>query len=64
VHAAPKGRLIETRIPLRCFKGAGANLAAVGQPLRLTAGSGFVATLRSVRIVDKAGQGVCPATVR
>jgi beta-glucosidase len=64
VRAAQKGRLIETRIPLRCFKDAGAKLGAVGQPIRLTAGSGFVATLRSVRIVDGAGRANCPATVR
>lgn len=64
VRAAQKGRLVETRIALRCFKDAGAKLAAVGQPFRVTAGGGFVVTVRSVRIVDAAAPGACPATVR
>lgn len=64
VRAAQKARLIETRIALHCFKDGGANLAAVGQPLRLTAGKGFVVTLRSVRIVEGAAQSACPAVVR
>lgn len=63
-RAAKLGQLTETRIALRCFKDAGANLAAVGQPLRLTAGSGFKATLRSVRIVDGAGLTACPAAIK
>ena len=44
------GKKIETSIPLRCFNEAGADLRAVGTPLRLTANRGFVATLRDVRI--------------
>lgn len=61
VRSAQRARLIETRIPLRCFKAAGADLASVGQPLQLTAGGGFTVTLRSVRIVDGGGASPCPA---
>jgi beta-glucosidase len=64
VRAAKPGQLIETRIPLSCFRDAGANLTAVGQPLKLTAGSEFVATLRSVRVVDGVGAGACPPAVK
>ena len=64
VRAAKAGKLIETRIALRCFKTAGADLSAVGEPLKLTAARGFSATLRSVRIVDRAGRAPCPAAVR
>ena len=64
VRAAKVGKLIETRIALRCFKTAGADLSAVGEPLKLTAARGFTATLRSVRIVDRAGRAPCPAAVR
>lgn len=57
VRSATIGQPLVTRIPLRCFKDAGADLAAVGTPLRLTSGKGFTASLRSVRIE---GQGVVP----
>jgi beta-glucosidase len=51
-----------TRIPLRCFKDAGGNLAAVGTPLRMRAGKGLVVTIRNIRL-DSAGLPVpCPAT--
>ncbi len=51
---------LETRIPLRCFHEAGANLKAVGTPLRITANKGFVLTLRSARI-EAAGIAIpCP----
>ncbi len=63
VRALKLGSLAETRIALRCFKNGGANLMTVGEPLKLTAGRGFIATLRSVRIVDGAGANPCPLAV-
>lgn len=59
------GVLAQTRIPLRCFVRAGANLSAVGQPLRIYAKAGFTMTLQSARI-DRTGAaaGACPAPIR
>ena len=64
VRAAKTGKLVETRIALRCFKAGGADLTAVGEPLKLTAGRGFAATLRSVRIVAGPTPGACPKAIR
>lgn len=61
VGAASPGRIIETRLPLRCFIAAGANLAAVGGPLRIEAAAGLVVTIRTVRIEDGKGSDTCPA---
>jgi beta-glucosidase len=55
------GTKLETRIPLRCFKEAGADLRAVGTPLRVTASKGFVATLRDVRIEPVGTTISCPS---
>ncbi len=60
VRAAPAGQPTETRVPLRCFKDAGANLSAVGTPLRITANKGFTATLRNVRIEPVGSSIPCP----
>lgn len=60
VRAAPAGSITQTRISLRCFHDAGANLSAVGAPLRLAAPAGFTATLRNAKI-EAAGDIVpCP----
>ena len=64
VRAAKAGKLIETRIALRCFIAGGANLTAVGEPLKLTAGRGFIVSLRSIRIVAGSAAGVCPAAIK
>jgi beta-glucosidase len=61
VSTAAPGRIIEARIPLRCFTAAGANLAAVGEPLRIGAAAGLVVTIRTVRIEDGQGGDTCPA---
>ena len=50
VSDAPVGTPLQTRLPLRCFADAGANLAAVGSPLRIAAAKGFAVTIRNVRI--------------
>ena len=60
VRSATLGAPIETRIPLSCFRNAGGAFNAVGTPLRMTAGKGFVATIRSVRIVAKGAAVACP----
>ncbi len=61
VRAAPAGTAIQTRISLRCFHDTGANLAAVGAPLRLAAPAGFTATLRNAKI-EAAGETIpCPS---
>jgi beta-glucosidase len=64
VAAAPLATITETRIPLRCFAAAGADLSAVGGPLRLDAGAGFTASLRSARIAEGGDAGICPARAR
>jgi beta-glucosidase len=61
VRAAKPGTVIQTRIPLRCFRDAGANLAAVGSPLRITAPAGFVMTLRTARAEAVGMTMPCPA---
>jgi len=48
------------RIPLRCFVAAGADLADVGTPVRISAGQGFSMVLRDARI-EAVGETVsCP----
>ena len=60
VGSAPLGTVIETRIPLRCFAQAGADLTTVGGPLRIDATAGFTATIRSARIDEDSAQTACP----
>lgn len=60
LRATTKGAKIETRIPLRCFKEAGADLRAVGTPLRLTADKGFLATLRDIHVEPVGSSISCP----
>ena len=64
VQSSKTGQPIVTTIPLRCFKDAGADLAAVGTPLRMTAGKGFIASLRSVRIEGQGAVTACPPQSR
>ncbi|MBB3859610.1 beta-glucosidase [Novosphingobium hassiacum] len=60
VRAAPSGSPVQTRIPLTCFKDAGANFTAVGAPLRIAAPVGFTATLRNVNIEGVGVTIACP----
>jgi beta-glucosidase len=60
IRAERAGVPLETRIPLRCFHDAGANLKAVGTPLRILANKGFTATLRNVRIEAAGVPETCP----
>ena len=60
IRAAPPGVVIQTRIPLSCFAAAGAQFAAVGAPLRITAPAGFVMTIRSARVEGTGSMLTCP----
>ncbi len=60
IAAAPLGTVIETRIPLRCYASAGANLDAIGAPLRLSAAAGLAVTIRGVGIAQGKGDEPCP----
>lgn len=62
VRAAAPGTVIQTRIPLTCFRDAGADLSAVGSPLRITAPAGFAMTLRTARAEAVGMTLPCPAT--
>jgi beta-glucosidase len=64
VRAAEKGEVIETRIPLQCFKDAGAKFAAVGAPVRVSAGAGFTATIRTARIAAIGEVITCPGKAK
>ncbi len=64
VAAAPLGTAIETRIPLHCFADAGADLAAVGEPLRLNASAGFTTTIRTVQVAEGNTEQACPTKAR
>lgn len=64
VQRAKPGTVIETRIALKCFADAGGKLDKVGQPVRIDAGSGYVFTLRNVRVDGAKAAGTCPAAVR
>jgi beta-glucosidase len=64
VRVARPGSVIKTRVPLRCFQRGGANLAAVGQPLRLSASAGFGMTLRSARVERTPVKAACPPVAR
>lgn len=63
IRAAP-ATAFETRIPLRCFARAGANLTEVGDPLTIEASSGFAVTIRSARIAPARGRLACPPSAR
>ncbi len=54
------GKAIQTRIPLRCFKEKGANLAAVGSAIRIHTGSGSALSIRNVRIELGGAEAACP----
>lgn len=60
VHALAGAAQATTRISLRCFKNAGASLAAVGTPLRIMADKGTIITLRDVRIEAVGTSIACP----
>lgn len=60
LRGARLGELMQTRIPLRCFAAAGADLTKVGLPLRIDGSSGLGLTIRSVRAEASKRPGRCP----
>lgn len=60
LRLAPQGAVTHTRIPLRCFADAGADLKQVGTPLRITAPRGFVVTLSNARVEATGSVVPCP----
>jgi beta-glucosidase len=64
VKAATIGTPFETRIPLRCFHEAGADLKSVSAPLRISADKGFTITLRNVHIEATGAMMSCPPKAR
>ncbi len=64
VRANGVGKLVESRISLRCFQSAGANLKSVGTPLRVKAPKGFAMTLRNVRLTGSDATNTCPIASR
>ncbi len=61
LEKAPAGEVIQTRIPLRCFKAKGANLKAVGSAIRIQADKGLVASVRAIHIDAGEKNGACPS---
>ena len=64
MRGLPTGAAVQTRIPLRCFSEAGANLTAVGAPIRIHTAKGLVATIRNVNVEAANDIAPCPGKVR
>jgi beta-glucosidase len=64
ISAGPAGTILQTRVPLSCFKNAGAKLDALSAPFKIEAQRGFSATLRSVRVEAANGAATCPPQAR
>jgi beta-glucosidase len=64
INAGPAGSILQTRIPLSCFKNAGAKLDALSAPFKIEAQRGFSATIRSVRVEAANGAANCPPQAR
>lgn len=60
LRGAAIGSRVQTRIPLRCFQAAGADVSAVKAPFRLTAQKGFATTLRNIHLEPQGTTTVCP----
>uniref|UniRef100_UPI00286E2B45 glycoside hydrolase family 3 protein n=1 Tax=Sandarakinorhabdus sp. TaxID=1916663 RepID=UPI00286E2B45 len=61
IRAAPIGVPTTTRIALRCFAEAGADLKAVGTPVRIAANKGFTMTLRRAALESAGPATQCPS---
>lgn len=64
MSALPAGKIVQTRVPLRCFAAAGAKFGAVGTPIRMQAAKGLVASIRNVHIEAAKKDVPCPGKVR
>ena len=61
LKVTPTAGPLTLRIPLRCFKDAGADFEAVGTPLRIAGDKGLVLTLRGASIEGVGQTYACPA---
>jgi beta-glucosidase len=64
MRAYPAGAVVQTRVSLRCFSDAGANLSAVGSPIRIQSEKGLVVALRNVHIEAGEKSATCPGKAR
>jgi beta-glucosidase len=64
IGALPIGSAAITQVPLRCFNKPGAQLNAVGAPIRIQSAKGFVATIRNIRIEANAQNIACPGKMQ
>jgi beta-glucosidase len=64
VQTEPTGKPFVTRIPLRCFLDAGADMKAVSSPLRIVAEKGFTMTMRNIHIEATGASPSCPTKAR
>ncbi len=64
VTAAPLGQLSSVRIPLRCYVEAGADIAKIGNALRISASAGFAATLLAAKVESVGDIPACPPRVQ
>lgn len=60
IGAMPVGTLTSLRIPLRCFVDAGADIARVGNAMRLSAGAGLALILLSAKVEPVGDNPPCP----
>lgn len=60
IAAMPVGTLTSLRIPLRCFVDAGADIARVGNAMRLSAGAGLALILLSAKVEPVGDNPPCP----
>jgi beta-glucosidase len=58
--AAPTGEWRRLKIRLACFREAGANVASVSEPFRLSAAAPLVVSLETVRLTTDPAGAVCP----
>jgi beta-glucosidase len=64
LRAQTAGAPMVVKIPLRCFADAGANLAAVANPLRIEASAGLALVLQSARVEAVGEPLACPPLAR
>ncbi|HET6969745.1 MAG TPA: glycoside hydrolase family 3 C-terminal domain-containing protein, partial [Phenylobacterium sp.] len=58
--AAPRGEWRELKIRLACFRDAGASIAAVAEPFRLSTAGRLTISLESVKLTTDPAGAICP----
>ena len=64
LRSVPAGKPFTVKIPLRCFADAGADLARVGNPLRIEGSAGLALVLQSARVEAVGENLACPPAAR